>query len=353
MSVYSPFKLFHFPDKIDSLPKDRPMMPPIHIRWKPTNRCNHRCRYCAYREEGLQLGQNMREQDSIPREKMLEIAKDLVDMGVKAVTFSGGGEPLLYPHLLEACRILVNGGIKIASLTNGSLLTGELAEFIAHHFVWIRVSMDGWDDASYAAYRGIKDNEYSKIIKNIEKFASKGGNCVLGASLIVDADNAPHLRTMLQRLKGAGVSSVKVSACIVSNEGTLNNRYHLPHFSFVRDVIDAAKSDFADGSFEIIDAWHTLDERFHKTYTWCPFSQMLAVIGADLGVYSCQDKAYTTAALLGSLQSQTFKNFWVQNKDAFFHIQPCRDCEHHCVANLKNTILIEFLSTDKDHLDFI
>ena len=34
-------------------------------------------------------------------------------MGVKALTFSGGGEPLTYPHILEAVRLVKEQGIDL------------------------------------------------------------------------------------------------------------------------------------------------------------------------------------------------------------------------------------------------
>ena len=79
---------------------------PVHIRIKPTNVCNHDCYFCAYRSQDMSLGEDMDKRDRIPREKMLEIADDLVAMGVEAVTFSGGGEPLIYPHLVETIERL-------------------------------------------------------------------------------------------------------------------------------------------------------------------------------------------------------------------------------------------------------
>lgn len=353
MSVYSSLKIFHFPEKLNSLPREQAITAPVHIRWKPTNRCNHRCRYCAYRDDALQLGQDMSELDVTPREKALEIARDIVAMGVRAVTFSGGGEPLAFPHLLEVGQVLHDGGVKLATLTNGALLAGELAAFFARNAVWVRVSMDGWDDASYSRYRGIKDGEYSRIMRNIEKFSALGGDCVLGVSLIVDAENAVHVPESLRRLKEAGVSSVKVSACVVSNDAAENNAYHAPHFALVRDHIARAKNELEDAGFEIVDAWHTLDDRFNKGYDWCPFSQVLAVIGADLGVYPCQDKAYNKDALLGSLDGQSFRQFWETGKQRFFMIQPCRDCVHHCVANDKNKMILDYLQQSDGHGDFV
>ena len=90
--VYSPLKMLHFHEKLRDLARGE-VTPPVHVRLKPINACNHRCFYCCYRSENLFLSQRMREKDMIPREKMAEIVSDLAACGVKAVTFSGGGEP--------------------------------------------------------------------------------------------------------------------------------------------------------------------------------------------------------------------------------------------------------------------
>ena len=98
----------------------------------------------------------MEYKDRLPREKMMEIADDLAEMGVKAVTFSGGGEPLIYPHITEAVNRLGESGIKLATLTNGSHLHEDIAEAFARYGTWIRVSIDGWDAESYAKIRNVK-----------------------------------------------------------------------------------------------------------------------------------------------------------------------------------------------------
>jgi wyosine [tRNA(Phe)-imidazoG37] synthetase (radical SAM superfamily) len=35
---------------------------------------------------------------------MLEIIDDCIDMGVKAITFSRGGEPLIYPYIVDVLK---------------------------------------------------------------------------------------------------------------------------------------------------------------------------------------------------------------------------------------------------------
>jgi MoaA/NifB/PqqE/SkfB family radical SAM enzyme len=353
--LYTRMKVFHFQQKLDSLSRETDaILPPVHVRVKPTNVCNHRCSYCAYRAESLQLGCDMNQRDSIPRDKIHEIIDDFAEMGVGAVTFSGGGEPFCWPHLAEAANQLSRTSISFAALTNGARLTNEVAAVFAHHATWLRVSIDGWDDVSYARYRNVAEGEFTRVMNNMKAFKQLGGACYLGVSLIVDAANAPQVYNFIARLRDIGVDSVKVSPCIISNDGAENNVYHAPFFAEVKCQIARALDDFVDEHFEIFDAYHELDEKFTKDYTWCPYLQILPVIGADLNVYSCQDKAYNLAeGLLGSIKNQRFRDFWMTDKEKFFTINPSVHCNHHCVANGKNKMVFDYLNADPDHLAFV
>lgn len=353
--LYTRMKIFHFKDKLDSLPAGSGnILPPLNVRIKPTNACNHNCWYCAYRAKGLQLGQDMNLQDSIPREKMLEIIDDLVEMRVKAVTFSGGGDPFCYPHLLEAARKLADSPLKFAALTNGARLTGDVAELFAHHATWLRISMDGWDDASYREYRGCPDGEFTKIIGNMERFKALGGNCYLGVCIVVDKANHTHVYDLIKILKSTGVDSVKISPCIVSNSGRENNEYHAPLFEAVKEQTNRAIADFSGSALEIFDSYHTQLDTFAKTYTWCPYLQITPVIGADQNVYSCHDKAYNLQdGLLGSIRDNRFKDIWFSDKNRFYRINPAKVCNHHCVVDGNNRMVLEYLDSDPCHIDFV
>ena len=48
--------------------------------------------------------------------------------GVKAVTFSGGGEPLVYPYITETMEKVLDAGIDLSIITNGSMLKGRNAQ---------------------------------------------------------------------------------------------------------------------------------------------------------------------------------------------------------------------------------
>ena len=352
---YTPYKMFHFTEKLDSLPLAcSRLLPPVHVRIKPTNVCAHRCHYCAYRADNLQLGTQMDARDQIPVIKMFQILEDLDEMGVQALTFSGGGDPFYYKPLLPVLKWLAGSPIRFASLTNGAKLEGELAEMFSSHGTWLRVSIDGWDDESYSIYRGVKKGEFTKVMKNMESFKKLEGACHLGVSIIVDKKNASHIYDFIRKLKNIGVDNVKVSPGIVSNEGRKNNEYHRSIFSQVKEQTKKAIEDLDEENFEIFDSYHELDEKFEKEYNWCPYLQILPVIGADLNIYPCQDKAYNLDdGLIGSIKNQRFKDFWFSDKENFFKINPSSVCNHHCVANTKNKLVLEYLDSDREHLGFV
>lgn len=351
--LYTKYKMFHYKDKLDSLPRDKAIMPPIHIRIKPTNVCNHDCWYCAYKVSHLQLGKDMVERDFIPEQKMLEIIDDCELMGVKAITFSGGGEPLIYKYMPQTLKRLIETNIAFATLTNGAKLDGEVAELFAKYGTWVRVSMDGYDNESYQKFRGVGKKEFDKIISNMEKFKKIGGQCYLGVSYIVGQDNWHKIYEISKILSEIGVDSLKISPAIVSNEGEKTNIYHQAFYKQAKEEIKKAQNDFGK-TLEIYDSYHYQLNSFEKDYSWCPYSQMLMVIGADLNVYPCQDKAYNLdEALLGSIKNISFREWWYQNKESFFKVNPSCVCNHHCVAHEKNKMILEYLNADEKHLGFV
>jgi len=353
-TLYSNLKFLQYAEHIEALRQKR-IVAPVHIRIKPINRCNHSCWYCAYRATDLQLGEGMDLHDKIPDAKMFEIVDDIIAMRVKAVTFSGGGEPLLYKPLPSVVEKLGENGVKVASLTNGSNLQGAVADAFARWGTWIRVSLDSWDDDSYAKARDIPIGQFGKLIDNMRAFVARARQCVLGVSFIIGRDNSDHIFDICALLKDVGVNHVKLSGAVVANDLHANNLYHCEIMPLVAEQIRRAKADLADERFAILDHYHELDELFAKTYSSCPFLQFLTVIGADCSVYTCQDKAYTVSGLLGSIRDRSFRDFWFseENRQKLASIDPSQICGHHCVTHAKNLAINEVLALDRDHACFV
>jgi Fe-coproporphyrin III synthase len=352
-NVYSKLKFLRFRDQLEALETGH-IAPPVHVRIKPMNPCDHDCWYCAYHVENLQLGNLMEYKDRLPRDKMMEIIDDLAEMGVKAVTFSGGGEPLIYPHITEALNKLGESGIKLATLTNGSHLHEDIAAAFARYGTWIRVSIDGWDPESYAKIRNVKLTEFDLVLNNMRNFANLDSSCVLGINYVIDNQNYGHVFEFSKLMKDVGVNHLKIMGVIVSNDGKLSNEYHDEIRANVEQQINQAKS-LEDEKFKIIDHYHEFPERFDKEYQTCPSMQFLTIIGADSKVYSCHDKAYTELGLLGSIENRRFKDFWYSNENGkrLRELNPSIDCQHHCAEHKRNLLLHEYMDVDQGHMEFV
>lgn len=71
------------------------------------------------------------------------------------VSLSGFGEPLVHPEFLAFVGLARARGLRVEIITNGTLLDAALArELIALGVAQVTVSMDGGDEAAYAAIRG-------------------------------------------------------------------------------------------------------------------------------------------------------------------------------------------------------
>ena len=269
----------------------------------------------------------MLKKDMIPFEKLNEIAEDIIEMGVKAVTFSGGGEPLLYKKLPLIIEKLAKGGVKVASLTNGSNLKGNMAKAFQKYGTWLRISLDGYDDESYSKARGVKRHTFSRLLENISAFTSTDTKCIVGCVIIVDHNNCDHVYELCLKLKNVGINSVKISCVITGNAVDENNQYHLKIKNIVKDQLTKCKN-LIDKKFSIINHYHDLNNRFNKSYETCPFILYRPVIGADSKIYTCQDKAYTASGTLGSIKNISFKKFWFSEeaRNKIYKLNPQMSC---------------------------
>jgi MoaA/NifB/PqqE/SkfB family radical SAM enzyme len=354
-NLYSELKAFHFREKLAELAR-RDVTPPVHIRLKPINACNHACFFCCYRMDELYVSQRFHTKDMIPQRKMREVVRDLGNANVRAVTFTGGGEPLIYPFIVETLEGLLNRGIKVAALTNGARLEGEVGEVLAAGASWLRVSIDAADGETLAKSRRVKPGEFDHIVGNIRRFAEKKHrDCELGINFIVTRMNASRTYDFIKLMKECGADHVKISGCVVSTKAAENNAYHAEHAELVKGEMSRARAELEDDGFHVVDRFHGCDDNYDKKYTWCPFIHYLNVIAADQVVYACQDKAYTDSGVLGSIREQSLCELWESKEygQRLAALDPSIQCNHHCVQHGKNVALLNYLTTDQKHLEFV
>lgn len=350
---YSNLKIFAHAQALEDIGAGK-RVAPIYVRIKPTNYCNHRCYYCSYADSELGLRDSVGHQDQISWGKMQEVISDLSAMGVKAVTFSGGGEPLVYPYIVEAMRMVLDAKIDLSIITNGQLLNGERAEVLAGA-KWVRISFDSADAQTYAETRGVSLDAFSEVCDNIRHFAAiKNAGCELGVNFVINHKNARQAYQMAELVKGLGVNHIKYTARVTRDLFA----YHEPfREEAVRQIHSAADSLEGDG-FRVINKYESdFDSAlvFQRCYEKCYVSRIFTVIAADSRVYFCHDKAYVSDGVVGDLKGRSFQELWFSEevRKRYEAFDARKECCHHCVYDDRNELLNTYFSLDKNHINFI
>lgn len=280
---YSNLKIFAHAQALNDI-GDGNRIAPIYIRIKPTNYCNHKCYYCSYADSELGLRDSVNRQDQIPWEKMQEIISDISDMGVKAVTFSGGGEPLVYPYIVETMQKILDAGIDLSIITNGQLLNEERARTLASA-KWVRISFDSADARTYARVRKLPIEAFDEVCDNIRRFAEiKKKDCELGVNFVINHENAHQVYTMAEMVKKLGANHIKYTARVTKDLF----EYHEP---FKQDIIEQIHraEELNGGGFRVINKYEGDFDSvllFHRCYEKCYVNRIFTVISSSAFAYS-------------------------------------------------------------------
>lgn len=129
-----------------------------------TNACNLRCKHC-FMKSGIRLNSELNLEDWIG------ILSDFKTSGGENVTFSGG-EPLMFKEFADVLKYAYSIGLKTTILSNGLLWTETLIEELAPFIDEIQFSIDGVNEETNAAVRGV--GYFNIVVEVVVKFANLG-----------------------------------------------------------------------------------------------------------------------------------------------------------------------------------
>jgi MoaA/NifB/PqqE/SkfB family radical SAM enzyme len=350
---YSSLKLFAHTDKIEAIRKGE-RTAPLYVRIKPTNYCNQGCSYCHYSTGQYLDLEGQESQNLIPWEIMQGVIRDFSDIGVKAITFSGGGEPLMYPKIIDTMKMVLDKNIDLSIITNGSLLSGERAELLTQA-KWVRISLDSARPETYSVIRKIPLKALENVYSNIAVFAkTKQKNCELGINYVISHENSDEIYLAAEKLKAAGVNHIKFAARITTDVAG----YHTPIKDKVIEQIHQANDKLVGDGFKIINLYEedfNLSSTFIRPYKRCVIKEIVCVVAADCKVYHCHDKAYLKNGIIGDLREKSFRDIWFSSEaiNCAKEFDAHKECCHHCVYDNRNILLNTFLALEENHINFI
>jgi len=352
---YADVKVAWHTDKIKSL-RETGQCIPGQIQLVISDLCNHDCSWCSYRMTGYSSNQNFSGEHGernpnrrIPFSKCIEIIDDIAGLGIKAIQFTGGGEPTVHKHHLAIFSHALDRGLKCALVTNGNRLDKGW-ESVYPNFHWIRFSLDAGTDETYAKNRRTAKANFHLALGNIERLTEAG--CGIGVSFVVMKDNVHEAEVAARLCKEAGAKYIRFAAFFSTEMAD----YYKGWEGLAQSEVSHAARLHADKDFAVIDMLGQRQQDLlqgHPSSAFCGYQHLNVYIGGDQKVYRCCNTAYNDLGFVGSLKDQTFSEFWASEaKVAAYRDFDARACEH-CAFNGKNELLRYLVDKAPLDVDFV
>ena len=345
-SLYSQNKALWHSDRLDALRKGETPKP-VHVQLILSDLCNQDCHFCAYRmsaglsTELFKTEKTHNPNRKMPTEKAIEILDDCAEMGVKAIQFTGGGEPTVHKDCLEIFAHAQKLGLQTALVTNGIKL--DPTHPAIQNMTWIRISIDAGCEETYMSVRRVTKAHWAKLWNNIGELQHYDG--VLGAGFVITPDNYTEIPMLAKRCKLFGINNMRVGA-VFSSEGI---DYYHGDIERITEVINKTKHYYDDDGFEVIDLFgRRLSDLEHGTpdHSFCGYQYFTLYIGGDMNVYRCCTTAYTLRGKLGSLRNARFRDIKLDYEP--FDARKCNFCQF-----LGQNQAINELIEKPTHVDFV
>ena len=288
------------------------------IQIDPIAGCNHDCPFCIYRfnrgSNDPDMNALFNESNILSMEKMEEIFDDCVELGVKAVEITGGGEPSLHPKFPEILQMLNERGLQIGLVTNGAWRDKHFDKIIEglKQATWVRFSLDAATSETHIITHASRKGDFKKATDAIVGLVAHQ-TVDVGISFIVQKNNYMEICAASDLAEMLGVKYIRFGGVVFEGE-------KIDHIELGKiehgNATNAIRMMQNKGHVPIINAFDTranVDFERYKPGDTCYYSHLATVIGADAKVYVCCVWKYRPDGLIADLNGLRFKDVWLDN----------------------------------------
>lgn len=160
--------------------------------------CNFDCKMCYVH---LTKGQMEQEAKLLTTQQWISIMEQAIDAGMMHADLTGG-ECLSYPGFKDVYLYLLSRGVDVSVLTNGQLITEEMADFFAQYPPSVvQITVYGSDEDSYEAVTGHR--AFADVKAAIERMKKRNVRLFLPVTPNRYMQKDPH--TLLEFLRTQNV----------------------------------------------------------------------------------------------------------------------------------------------------
>lgn len=176
---------------------------PVTMEVDVTNACNARCPDCA----GGRAAATAQWEPATAK-----VFAQMWAAGVRAVIFTGGGEPTLHPHLPDFIYAARQEGMEVALISNGISLPEKVISAVAACCTWVRFSLAP-DAASWAIQSGLDAAHFEAVRNNVQRCVANLANTpmppTIGVGCLTDGETAGKINEMCRLATDLGVDYVQ------------------------------------------------------------------------------------------------------------------------------------------------
>ena len=317
---------------------------PILIEVDPSNACNHHCSFCSC---GYLTDKSVLDKFVIGRNVPI-----LRDKGVRAINWSGGGEPLVNKDFCDIAVWTVRRSIEQGLFTNGVLINEDNVDVLLSTQSWIRVAIDAGTRETYKQLRGSDD--FDKVIYNVKslvEFKKKYGyNCQLGIGFVVTKENYKEIPLFADLIEKTGVDYGQYKPSILVTKDEV--RWWTDE---VKNLLEEVFDRQIKANINLYKLNDITNNQFDHSYPICYGHYFCPVIGADGEVYACSQLRGFKEFSFGNINRDNFDTIWKsKRRQKVIASIDVSNCPKFCKNNEINKILYHIKHPDrKTHYNFL
>ncbi len=316
--------LFHYGRIMEDIWKGKEDFAPVAIEIHPTAVCNHRCIHCSYKERNENRA-------SLSKEVMDKLVDSVIHMGIRAVYFSGGGEPTLYPGLGDYIDKLHANNVECSIITNASCFDQMGLIRIADKLNYIAISVPAVSEDIFETITGTRNMEEVLALPGKIKQIHGENSPILGSRIVLTNKNYKDVGKFLEVIK--------------------EKQFDYALFKIVRDYEDNGQGLSADEEEYLkteIQEYQDMDENFtnlksifgyrkmpeFKNKCWVNQYGMIANVSTDGKVYPNIVEIDRLEFCIGDLNEETLEEMWNSDRhkkvkeisNQKWNNQECKNC---------------------------
>ena len=355
-------KVFHHIDRVHDLWKTGDTVP-VHMTVGLTNYCQHKCPWCYINYD--QAGANsMRSGSGDPDKKTINADEGLInavlearEMGLKAVTLVGDGEPTLHKRFADYSYTLRQAGLDLGLFSNMGFNREDVFQAFFDNFFFVRCSLDAANAAYHKETHG--GDDFDLIIDNIKRIVAlkKAKNTffpIIGIQYVTSRGNYRDLPLAAQLYKELGVDYLTIKPMYKNILNPLHKENDLA-FEEVLPLMKEAEA-FADDHFKVYAKYSqfietlgrkTNDGIYYKKCVATPLSPYLDENGNVEMCGNLKGRGFT----LGNIYQNSFKEIWhSQHRKNCLNKIDLSQCPAGCKLDPLNKVLWDAFHPDEKRM---